>query len=133
MTGMWLAMLLVNAASFALLGTAAAIVFAFRARRSRTLYGTPRTPIALHGLLATMPLAVAFAMHRYDVPLPEPSTPKYVDAQERDKDRYVAGAAFATDNGIADIAQCATQTSEPNAAFVRGCEEVVRRGEGSRR
>jgi hypothetical protein len=104
-----------------LVGSVAALALAFRARRARTLEGASRFPYAMHATIAALPLLVVAALVESDRPLPV-SAPKVADAPvETRDDQFVAGAAYATDEGIADPHAC----KGPSASFIAGCTRVA--------
>jgi hypothetical protein len=122
-TGMGLVAMLSFMLPLMLVGTVIALFFTFRARRAYRVDDASPIPYAMHATIASLPVFVFGALVLADRPLP-PARPSVATAPvETRSDQYVAGAAYATDEGITDATGCAGHSD----AFVAGCTRVALR------
>jgi hypothetical protein len=122
-SGMGLVAMLSAMLPLMLVGTVIALFFTFRARRAYRLDEASPMPYALHATIVTLPVFVFGALVLADRPLPAAQPTVATAPVETRSDQYVAGAAYATDEGIIDAAGCAGHSD----AFVAGCTRVAQR------
>lgn len=127
MAGMGLVALSSAVMPLALASTVIAIVLGLRARRRYRVHVGARWPVISHGIGAVMPVAVLAALYLTDRPRAELRSTSVAEAPMTERDQYVAGAAFATDNGVETAVGCSAPTPPPPKAFLDGCLSVVRR------
>jgi hypothetical protein len=131
MAAMGLVALLSAVAPLTLLATVIALVLLVRARRAYRMESATRWAMAPHAIIAAMPIALFAALNASGRPLPDDPPPaRFVQAPMTDRDQYVAGAAFANDNGIDTTARCTALPPSTSKAYVDGCLNTVRRHAG---